>query len=101
MIVLRFVAAYLLLDGLYMISTAVLKGAGDTKFIMWSIGFFSLFGMILPLYIGIEFFGLGVYFAWTCTLLFLCQLAGITFWRFYQGKWKKMRVIETGVVGAV
>ena len=100
-IVLRFVAAYLLLDGLYMISTAVLKGAGDTKFIMWSIGFFSLFGMILPLYIGIEFFGLGVYFAWTCTLLFLCQLAGITFWRFYQGKWKKMRVIETGVVGAV
>ena len=61
-IVLRFVAAYLLLDGLYMISTAVLKGAGDTKFIMWSIGFFSLFGMILPLYVGIEFFWIGSLF---------------------------------------
>lgn len=36
--VLRFVAAYLLLDGVYVISTAVLKGVGDTRFIMWNIG---------------------------------------------------------------
>jgi MATE family multidrug resistance protein len=93
-IVLRFVAAYLLLDGLYMISTAVLKGAGDTKFIMWSIGVLSTFGMILPLYIGVEIFHAGLYYAWTCTVFFLFQLAAITFWRFNQGKWKKMRVIE-------
>jgi MATE family multidrug resistance protein len=93
-VVLRFVAAYLLLDGVYMISTAVLKGAGDTKFIMWSMGLISFFGMILPIYIGIEFFGLGLYYAWGCTVFFLCQLAVLTFWRFTQGKWKTMRVIE-------
>ncbi len=93
-IVLRFVAAYLLLDGIYMISTAVLKGAGDTRFIMWSMGVISIFGMILPMYIGIEVFGGGLYFAWTCTVFFLFQLAVVTFWRFYQGKWKTMRVIE-------
>ena len=93
-VVLRFVAAYLLLDGIYMISTAVLKGAGDTKFIMWSMGLISFFGMILPIYIGIEFFGLGLYYAWGCTVFFLCQLAVLTFWRFTQGKWKTMRVIE-------
>jgi MATE family multidrug resistance protein len=93
-LVLRYVAAYLLLDGLYMISTAVLKGAGDTKFIMWCMGLISPFGMILPVYIGIEVFGLGLYYAWGCAVLFLCQLAAITFWRFYQGKWKSMRVIE-------
>jgi MATE family multidrug resistance protein len=93
-VVLRFVAAYLLLDGLYMISTAVLKGAGDTRFIMWSIGVFSVFGMILPVYIGVEILGLGLYYAWGCTVFFLCQLAGIAFWRFNQGKWKGMRVIE-------
>jgi len=96
-VVLRFVAAYLLLDGLYMISTAVLKGAGDTKFIMWSMGLISFFGMILPIYIGIEFFGMGLYYAWGCTVFFLCQLAALTFWRFSQGKWKTMRVIEQGV----
>jgi MATE family multidrug resistance protein len=93
-VVLRFVAAYLLFDGLHMISTAVLKGAGDTKFIMWSIGLLSFFGMVMPLYIGIEVFGMGLYYAWGCTVFFLCQLAALTFWRFSQGKWKDMRVIE-------
>jgi MATE family multidrug resistance protein len=99
-VVLRFVAAYLLLDGIYMISTAVLKGAGDTKFIMWSIGLSSIFGMILPVYIGIEILGMGLYYAWGCTTFFLLQLAVISFWRFYQGKWKDMRVIEQGEVGS-
>ncbi len=93
-VVLRFVAAYLLFDGLYMISTAVLKGAGDTKFIMWSIGLLSFFGMVMPLYIGIEVFGMGLYYAWGCTVFFICQVAVLTFWRFSQGKWKDMRVIE-------
>jgi MATE family multidrug resistance protein len=93
-VVLRFVAAYLLLDGLYMISTAVLKGAGDTKFIMWSIAGLSMFGLVLPLYIGMAVFGQGLYFAWTCIVLFLFLLASITFGRFSQGKWKTMRVIE-------
>jgi MATE family multidrug resistance protein len=92
--VLRFVAAYLLLDGIYMISTAVLKGAGDTRFIMWSIGLISIFGMSLPIYIGIEIYGKGLYYAWGCTVFFICQLAIVTFWRFNQGKWKSMRVIE-------
>ena len=92
--VLRFVAAYLLLDGLYMISTAVLKGAGDTKFIMWSVGLLSLFGMVVPLYIGMEIFGLGLYFAWSCLVVFLLLLASVTFGRFRLGKWKRMRVIE-------
>lgn len=92
-VVLRFVAAYLLFDGLYMISAAVLKGAGDTKFIMWSIGLLSFFGMVMPLYIGIEVFGMGLYYAWGCTVFFICQVAALTFWRFSQGKWKDMRVI--------
>jgi MATE family, multidrug efflux pump len=96
-VVLRFVAAYLLLDGLYMISTAVLKGAGDTRFIMWSMGLISFFGMMLPIYIGIVIFGMGLYYAWGCTVFFLCQLAALTFWRYSQGKWKTMRVIEPGV----
>ena len=94
-VVLRFVAAYLLLDGIYMISTAVLKGAGDTRFLMWSIGVASIFGMVLPVYIGIEVFGAGLYYAWSLAVFFLLTLAGLTAWRFYQGKWKTMRVIES------
>jgi MATE family multidrug resistance protein len=93
-VVLRFVAAYLLLDGLYMISTAVLKGAGDTKFIMWSIAGISMLGLVMPLYIGMEIYGLGLYFAWGCLVVFLCQMASVTFGRFRLGRWKSMRVIE-------
>jgi MATE family multidrug resistance protein len=93
-VVLRFVAAYLLLDGLYMISTAVLKGAGDTRFIMWSIGLLSLFGMVVPLYVGMEIFDRGLYFAWSCMVVFLFLLASVTLGRFRGGKWKDMRVIE-------
>ena len=99
-VILRFVAAYLLLDGLYMISTAVLKGAGDTRFIMWCMGVASFFGMILPIYIGVEIFGMGIYFAWGCTVCFLCQLATLSCWRFFQGKWKTMRVIEQADFGS-
>ena len=99
-VVLRFVSAYLLLDGLYMISTAVLKGAGDTRFIMWSIGLLSIFGMVVPLYIGMEVFEQGLYFAWSCMVVFLFLLAAVTLGRFRGGKWKDMRVIEQSAMSS-
>ena len=37
-ILLRFVAFYIFFDAQYMIYTGALKGAGDTRFIMWTIG---------------------------------------------------------------
>ena len=57
---LRFVAAYIFFDALYMVCIGVLKGAGDTRFIMCSIGVLSLTIMILPVYIGVEVFGAGL-----------------------------------------
>ena len=37
-ILLRIVALYVFFDAFYMIYTGLLKGAGDTSFIMWSMG---------------------------------------------------------------
>ena len=93
-ILLRFVAAYLFFDALYMVCIGVLKGAGDTRFIMWSIGLLSLAVMILPIYIGVEVFGAGLYYAWSCATLFVFCLFAASFWRYQQGRWKKVRVIE-------
>ena len=93
-ILLRFVAAYLFFDALYMVCIGVLKGAGDTRFIMWSIGLLSLAVMILPIYIGVEVFGAGLYYAWSCATLFVFFLFAASFWRYQQGRWKKVRVIE-------
>ena len=93
-ILLRFVSVYIFLDALYMVCIGVLKGAGDTRFIMWSIGLLSLMIMILPIYIGVERFGAGLYYAWSCATCFIFFLFATSFWRYRQGRWKKVRVIE-------
>ncbi|MBW2434389.1 MAG: MATE family efflux transporter, partial [Deltaproteobacteria bacterium] len=81
-------------DALYMVCIGVLKGAGDTRFIMVSIGMLSLAIMILPVYIGVEVFGAGLYYAWSCATGFVFFLFATSFWRYRQGRWKNVRVIE-------
>ena len=95
-VLLRFVAAYLFFDALYMVCIGVLKGAGDTRFIMWSIGTLSLAVMILPIYIGVEVFNAGIFFAWSCATCYVILLFAVSFWRFRQGRWKQLRVVRTG-----
>ena len=91
---LRIICCYLFFDALYMICIGVLKGAGDTRFIMWSITLVSLFALMLPMYVGIVYFNRGIYFAWTMLTLFVFLLFVMSFGRYLQGKWKTMRVIE-------
>lgn len=91
---LRIISAYLLLDALYMVFSGALKGAGDTRFLMISIGVSSLFCLILPVYFGISYFEMGVQAAWSCVLLFIIVLFLLSAGRYRTGKWKKMLVIE-------
>ena len=91
--ILRIMACYLFLDALYMIFAGVLKGAGDTRYLMYAILAASIFCFLVPLYIGIELFGLGVYFAWGCVLNFVFSLFLFTGLRYRRGKWQGMSVI--------
>ncbi len=91
---LHIVAAYLLFDAMYMVFSGALKGAGDTRFIMWCIGGASLIFMIIPLYLGIEFFDFSIEQAWHCVLAFIAALFCIVSFRYRQGKWQRMLVIE-------
>ena len=93
-VLLRFVAGFLFFDAVYMIFTGALKGAGDTRFILLSIACVSILTMLLPAYIGVEYFGLGLYYVWSCAVLFIFVLAVVTALRYRRGKWKEMRVIE-------
>ena len=90
----RIVACYLFFDALYMVFSGVLRGAGDTRFLMLSVAFCSLFCLILPLLIGIEMFGRGVYYSWACVLFFIFCLFSASSFRFSTGKWRTMLVIE-------
>ena len=91
---LHIVAVYLFMDALYMSFVGVLKGAGDTRFVMWSIGGAGICFMIGPLYVGIQLLQMGVIYAWMCVLTFITSLFLLSFHRYRQGKWKHMLVTE-------
>jgi len=93
-ILLRFVALFCLFDSLNLVFSGAIKGAGDTRFIMWTIGALSLGMMIIPSYLAVEVFHAGIYVLWTLATLYVCGLGMAFMLRYRNGKWKKMRVIE-------
>jgi MATE family multidrug resistance protein len=92
--ILGLVAIYILLDVFYMIFAGVLKGAGDTRYLLLAISGASLFCMIIPLYTGINYFGMGIYTAWSCIVSFIATLCLLISRRYRMGRWEKMLVIE-------
>ena len=93
-ILIRIMAIFISFDALYFIFIGVLKGAGDTRFIMWSIGIATLVVMILPLTIGIRFLEWGIHACWAILTLYVLSLCLVSFLRYRQGRWKTIRVIE-------
>jgi multidrug resistance protein, MATE family len=93
-ILLRFVAVFCLFDSLNLIFSGAIKGAGDTRFIMWTIAAMSLGLMIIPTYLAVAVFHAGIYTVWTIATLYVCALGLAFMLRYRQGKWKEMRVIE-------
>ena len=94
---LRFVAIYSLFDSANLVFSFALKGAGDTRFVMLAALSLSWSLMVLPT-IGVRAAGGGIYWAWTCVSAYVIVLAFVLLWRFRQGKWKSMRVVEIPVV---
>lgn len=92
--ILRIVSAYLFFDALYMVFSGVLKGAGDTRFIMVSIGLASVLCLILPVSVGIAAFDMGIIGAWLCVLIFVFVLFLLAAGRYRHGRWQRMLVIE-------
>ncbi|MBF0111960.1 MAG: MATE family efflux transporter [Desulfamplus sp.] len=93
-ILLKFVTLYLLFDSLIIIYTAVLKGAGDSRFVMLSIIGVSVIFLFIPIWVGINIFGLGLYFSWSCITAYLVVLFIMVMARYNNGKWKEIAIIE-------
>ena len=99
-ILMRFVAVFCFFDALNLVYSGAIKGAGDTRFIMWTIAALSLGVMIAPVYIAVQVMGAGLYTAWTLATIYISALGLAFMLRYRQGKWKKMRVIEAQPVVA-
>jgi MATE family multidrug resistance protein len=94
---LLFVAAYNLLDATQMIFVGALKGAGDTQFLLRvSLALAALLATFS--YLSVEVWKLNIFGAWTL-VVFWCLIAAAAYGvRFWQGKWRRMRVIEKSLV---
>lgn len=93
-ILLRFVAVFGIFDTLNIVFAAGIKGAGDTRFVMFSMFVFAVIGMAIPTYVAINYLGYGLMASWVIVTASV-SLLGFTFLiRFLGGRWKSMRVIE-------
>lgn len=92
-VVMRIMALFIPFDAMYFTFVGVLKGAGDTRFIMWSIGVATIVIMILPMTVIVEFTGWGLYACWINLTVYVISLFSVTLWRLRQGKWKDIRLI--------
>jgi MATE family multidrug resistance protein len=87
------VAIYSVFDALAMAFSAGLKGAGDTRFVMWSavIAGWTLF--VPPVYLTVSVFEGGLILAWTWATLYIVTLGVVYWWRFRKGRWKTIDMI--------
>jgi MATE family multidrug resistance protein len=92
-VLLRFVAIYSLSDTMNVVFSNALRGAGDTRFVTWAALILSWPVMVLPTWAAVSY-GWGLYWAWTFASTYIIALALIFWFRFRQGKWRSMRVIE-------
>jgi MATE family multidrug resistance protein len=95
---LRFVALYTLFDAGNIIFSSAIKGAGDTRFVMWMILCLSLGILVVPSFVAITWLSAGVYACWALASAYVICLAIAFFLRYRKGKWEGMRVIEMPAV---
>jgi len=90
----RIMSLYLIFDGLYMVYIGLLKGAGDTRFIMVAIGVVSLLFLVIPIYVAVTFMEANLVICWWILTGFVISLFAVAGFRYRQGRWKSIRVIE-------
>jgi MATE family multidrug resistance protein len=92
-VLLAFCAAYNLLDATLIIFVSVLKGAGDTRFVM-AVSMVAALVLAGATWLAVVVAKLGIYWCWAIVTLWVWAL-GLTYLaRFQQGAWRRMRVIE-------
>jgi MATE family multidrug resistance protein len=97
-VLLKFVALYCIFDGMNIVFSSAIKGAGDTRFVMIVIIISSIGVLIVPSYFVLFVFDLGILASWGVATGYVIVLGLVFMFRFLDGKWKNMRVIEASPV---
>lgn len=91
---LRIVGIYCVFDAMYMSFTAALKGAGDTRFLMWVSVVMGWVLLVIPSWVALIYFAAHLYLLWGFMCFYIISMGVVFFYRFRAGQWKRMRVIE-------
>lgn len=93
---LYFVSFYCIFDTGNIIFSAALKGAGDTRFVMYVSIWLNWLIMVIPSWFAVTYLHgkARLFVAWAALSGYVCALAILFLLRFLSGKWKSMRVIE-------
>jgi MATE family multidrug resistance protein len=94
--VLAMAAFYRLFSGLGIVCTGALRGAGDVRFIMTTMALAAALVLLLPLYLGLEVWGRGVYWAWGCFTAYILTLSLTYAWRYRRGRWRGLSLVAGG-----
>lgn len=94
-VLLRFVAVYSLFDAMNIVFASAIKGAGDTRFVMFMMVALSGAVLVIPTYVAVVILGYGLMTAWFFATAYIIMLGFSFYFRFLNGKWKGMRVIES------
>ncbi|MBN2038564.1 MAG: MATE family efflux transporter [Spirochaetes bacterium] len=92
-VLLRFVAVYSIFDNMNIVFSSAIKGAGDTRFVMFMIMLLTPCVLIIPTFLLVVIFKMNILATWIVASAYVVCLGLGFFLRFLGGKWKKMRVI--------
>lgn len=91
---LMFVALFQVFDGISLVATGVLRGAGETRWPLW-VGLFLNWGMFVPLASVVIFvFDGGVAGGWAAALCYVVVLAVFMLARVLTGGWQERQLIK-------
>jgi MATE family multidrug resistance protein len=90
---LRFVAAYNLFDAVVIVFVSVLRGAGDTRFIM-IVSMIMATTLAAATWLSVDVLRFDVYGCWAIITGWIWVMGVVYIARFLQGKWRSMRVID-------
>ena len=91
-VMLRLAAIYILADSTQIIISGALRGAGDTRFVMWlSVILHWVFAAAIWYFIKIK--EIPPIMAWVTFIVFVLVLGVFIVWRYTAGRWRKMSLV--------
>lgn len=91
---LRFVAVFCLFDAMSIVFSSALKGAGDTRYIMFMTLLVSVLGLVVPSYVAMVLLDAEILVGLGILTVYIAVLGFAFLFRYLGGQWKVMRVIE-------